>query len=102
MARSTATREESPDKARPISRILLVETSAADLSSLCQRLASQRLHVEVEENSKNTYRLLSEASYDLVVAGPRLDQLSPAFLGASTDCQQSEMQVLFSAISPLH
>jgi len=102
MARSTATREEAPGKAQPINRILLVETSAADLSSLCQRLASQRLHVEVEENSKNTCRLLSEASYDLVVAGPRLDQLSPAFLDASTDCQQSEMQVLFSAIGPLH
>src|SRR5579872_2059955 len=103
MARSAATRDVTePGNPGLISHILLVETADADLSSLSQRLERQKLRVEVSQTSMQTCRLLSETSYDLVVAGPRLDQLSLDCIGTKTGRQQSEIQVLLSLISPLY
>ena len=103
MARSAVTREKaSSEDAKSISRVLLLDTTGSDLSSSPKRFASDYLNIRVAENSPQTCKLLGEASYDLVVAGPQLDKLSLNGIGARSARPQPEMQALLSALTPLY
>ena len=101
MARSTV----APQKAslgKSIGRVLLLDTTGTDLSSVSQQIASENLHIQVPENSPQAFKLFCEASYDLVVAGPRLDKLSLDSIGAGAGSPQPEMQRLVPALTSLY
>lgn len=102
MARSSATRAKTlTAKPQPFGHILLVETAAADLSSLANRPGTHRLQIELAHDLKQACRLVREGLHDLVIAGPRLDTLR-LDRTALAGFQTSRLYPLVSELSRLY
>ena len=87
--------------AEVFNHIILVETTATDLSPLHHRLSGRNVNVEPGHDLRQACRIVAEGSHGLVVAGPRLQALSFGGVAGSASHPVVKLHSLLSELTPL-